>query len=278
MRFVKMHGLGNDFLLVDPVAERIPEEQFPGLARMWCDRHFGVGADGLILVLTSQVADMRMRIFNPDGSEAEMCGNGVRCFGKFVYERGIANQNPLTVETMAGLQRLTMRLDNYTVETVEVDMGEPRLRHSLIPMTGTDSEQVVNVPLVVGNEEFRVTCVSMGNPHCVVFVEDVDAVPLEQIGPKIENHDSFPERTNVHFVKINSTTDARMRVWERGAGITLACGTGACAVLVAGVLNQKLDRRATLHLPGGPLCIEWTQDNHVRMTGPATEVYEGETV
>ena len=278
MRFVKMHGLGNDFAVVDPVAEELAEDQYSQLAERWCDRHFGVGADGLIFVLPSEVADYRMRIFNPDGSEAEMCGNGIRCFGKYVHDRSLSRQNPLRVETLAGIQSLTLNLRNGLVEAVKVDMGEPCLRGSQIPIVGDDSENVVNWPLVVDGIEHRFTAVSMGNPHCVIFVEDVSRIPLADVGAKVERHTLFPEKTNVHFVQVLSRSSIRMRVWERGAGVTLACGTGACAALIAAVLNGKTDRRATVHLPGGALEIDWREDNHVAMTGPATEVFDGATV
>ncbi|MBI3923391.1 MAG: diaminopimelate epimerase [Armatimonadetes bacterium] len=277
MRFTKMHGLGNDFAIVDPSVQEITETQFPELARKWCDRHFGVGADGLIFVLPTERADFRMRIFNPDGSEAEMCGNGIRCFGKYVYEHGLSRRNPLTVETLAGLQTLDLNVEHEVVKSVEVDMGQPILRRSQIPMSGEDSESVIGEPLDVEGAECTITCVSMGNPHGVLFVEDLDQVPLSVLGPQIETHPAFPQRINVHFAQVLSPTEVRMRVWERGAGITLACGTGACAVLVAGVLTGQTERKATVHLPGGPLQIEWKANGHLAMTGPAAEVFDGET-
>jgi len=278
MHFVKMHGLGNDFIVVNPEAEGLDETQFSELAVRWCDRHFGIGADGLILVLPSSIADFRMRIFNPDGSEAEMCGNGIRCFGKYVYERRLSSHNPLRVETLAGTQELDLNVSNGKVESVAVDMGEPRLQAAQIPLAGEERETVVDMPMVVDGIEYRFTAVSMGNPHCVIFVEDVERILLAEVGPKIEHHSLFPEKTNVHFVQVLSRSSIRMRVWERGAGITLACGTGACAALVAAVLNGKTERQATVHLPGGALDVEWRADNHVVMTGPATEVFEGETI
>lgn len=277
MRFTKMHGLGNDFAIVDPSVQEITETQFPELARKWCDRHFGVGADGLIFVLPTERADFRMRIFNPDGSEAEMCGNGIRCFGKYVYEHGLSRRNPLRVETLAGLQTLDLNVEHEVVKSVEVDMGQPILRRSQIPMSGEDSESVIGEPLNVEGAECKITCVSMGNPHCVLFVEDLAQVPLSVLGPQIETHPAFPQRINVHFAQVLSPKEVRMRVWERGAGITLACGTGACAVLVAGVLTGQTERKATVHLPGGPLQIEWKANDHLAMTGPAAEVFDGET-
>lgn len=277
MRFTKMHGLGNDFAIVDPSVQGITESQFPELARKWCDRHFGLGADGLIFVLPAERADFRMRIFNPDGSEAEMCGNGIRCFGKYVYEHGLSRRNPLTVETLAGLQTLDLNVEHERVKSVEVDMGQPILRRSRIPMSGEDSDNVIDQPLNVEGAKRKITCVSMGNPHCVLFVEDVAQVPLSVLGPQIETHPAFPQKINVHFAQVLSPTEVRMRVWERGAGITLACGTGACAVLVAGVMTGQTERRATVHLPGGPLQIEWMANDHLAMTGPAVEVFDGET-
>jgi len=273
-----MHGLGNDYVVVDGFRETLAEENLPDIARRLCDRHFGIGADGLILVLPSRVAHVRMRILNSDGSEAEMCGNGIRCFGKFVHDRGISRENPLEVETIAGIKTLSMNVADGVVASSRVDMGEPRLRRSEIPMLprgSGDSERVVGEPVRVGSRSFVATCVSMGNPHCVIFVDNAETFPVEKFGPAIENHRLFPRRTNVEFVQVLNSKEIRMGVWERGAGITLACGTGACASVVACVLNDLTGRKATVHLLGGDLFIEWMGNNHVMMTGPAAEVFMG---
>ncbi len=278
IRFTKMHGLGNDYLLVDAMKGAPPEEKLPAIAKALSDRHFGIGSDGLILVEPSRVADFKMRIFNSDGSEAEMCGNGIRLFAKFVYERGHTRQRDLEIETLAGIIRPRLRLSGNEVTEVRVDMGEPRLRRSEIPMKGPDQEKVVAEKLRVLGQRYEATAVSMGNPHCVLFVENVDKARVAEIGPAIERHDLFPRRTNVEFAQIVGDGQIKMRVWERGAGETLACGTGASAVVVAGVLNGLSPRKATVHLPGGDLKVHWNQeDNHVFIEGPAEEVCTGET-
>jgi len=275
LRFVKMHGAGNDFVVVDGAKEKIPEDRLGPTAVRVCDRHFGIGADGLILVLPSRVANFRMRIFNPDGSEAEMCGNGIRCFAKYVFDRKMHQDVVLTVETLGGVKTLKLNAVGGKVLTVRVDMGEPRLLRSEIPMRGDRGSKVISEPLRVGGKKIEVTCVSMGNPHCVTFVDDVDHYPVEKIGPLIENHPSFPARTNVEFVEVVSRDEIKMRTWERGAGETLACGTGSCASLVAASLNDKTGRKAVVHLRGGDLLIEWAGNNRLFMTGPAEEVFEG---
>lgn len=282
MKFVKMHGTGNDFVVVDgesfgrdPKSLPIGEEQLPALSRGFCDRHFGVGADGLILVLPSRVANWRMRMINPDGSEAEMCGNGIRVFAKYLFDRKMHQDVVMTVETLGGIKTLKLNATGGKVQTVRVDMGEPRLSRSEIPMKGAESAKVVAEPIKVGGKKIEVTCVSMGNPHCVTFVDHVDDYPIERIGPEIENHPSFPQRTNVEFIEVVNDREVKMRVWERGAAETLACGTGACASAVASVLNGKVNRKVTVHLRGGDLFIEWLGDNKVMMTGPAEEVFEG---
>ncbi len=278
IRFTKMHGLGNDFVVVDCMETAPSEEKLPALAKALCDRHFGVGADGLILVLPSRAADFRMRILNADGGEAEMCGNGIRTFAKFVYERGYARERELEVETLAGIIRPRLRVRGGKVARVRVDMGEPRLARSEIPMKGPDQEKVVGERIRVEGRRHEITAVSMGNPHCVLFVEDLERAKVEQIGPAIECHDLFPRRTNVEFVQIVGQGDIEMRVWERGAGETLACGTGASAALVAAVLNGLSARKATMHLRGGDLQVSWNpEDNHVFIEGPAAEVFTGET-
>jgi diaminopimelate epimerase len=278
IRFTKMHGLGNDYLMIDGM-ERAPEEaKLPALAKALSDRHFGAGADGLILVLPSRAADFRMRIFNADGSEAEMCGNGVRCFAKYVYERGHTRERSLQIETLAGLIRPRLKVDGGEVKSIRVDMGEPRLRRAQIPMKGPDQPQVVGEKLRVNGKQYPITAVSMGNPHCVLFVDDVDRAHVEEIGPSVEHHDLFPRRTNVEFVRVVSESEIAMRVWERGSGETLACGTGASAAVVAGVLNGRVGRKCTVHLRGGDLHVHWNpEDDHVFIEGPAEEVYTAET-
>jgi len=255
-----------------------PEQKLPALAKALCHRHFGLGADGLILVLPSRAADFRMRIFNADGSEAEMCGNGIRAFGKFVYERGYTREREFEVETLAGIVRPRLRVRGGKVTQVRVDMGEPRLARSEIPMKGPDQERVVGERLRVGGRRYEVTAVSMGNPHCVLFVEDVERTKVEEIGPAIERHNLFPRRTNVQFAQVVGEGEIKMRVWERGVGETLASGTSASAVLVAAVLNGLSARKATVHLRGGDLKVSWNpEDNHVFIEGPAAEVFTGET-
>ncbi len=274
MKFVKMHGIGNDFVCVDAAKEKVSKPD--RLAREICDRHCGVGSDGLILILPSRSADFRMRMWNPDGSEAEMCGNGIRCVGKFVYERGLTKRTELAVETLAGPIGLRLLARGGTVGKVRVDMGPPRRTRSEIPMKGTDGP-VVSETLQVGERTFVVTCVSMGNPHCVVFVEDVAQFPVEKLGPLIEHHPIFPRRSNVEFVQVVSRSELIQRTWERGAGETSACGTGACGTVVAAVLNGRTDRKVVNHLRGGDLEIEWSEENdRVYMTGAAVEVFQGE--
>ncbi len=272
--FSKWHGLGNDFVIVNGFKEKI--DNYPQMAIQVCDRHTGVGADGLVVVLPSKVADFEMRIFNSDGSEAEMCGNVTRCIARYVYENGLTDKTKVTLETKAGIIRPELIFSNGRLQTIKVDMGEPRLMRSAIPMLGDESQQVVNEVLTVNGVEYAITCVSMGNPHCIIFVDDIASTDLALIGPMIETHPIFPRKTNVEFVQVLDKQKVRMRVWERGAGITMACGTGACATLVAGVLNGKIDRQAVVELDGGELLIEWGLDNHIYMSGPAVEVFRGE--
>jgi len=275
MRFTKMHGLGNDYVYVNCFTERVDDPQ--ALARAISDRHFGVGGDGLILILPSENADVRMRMFNADGSEGRMCGNGIRCLAKYAYDHGLARVNPMRVETLAGVKEIQLKLgSDGTVAAATVDMGEPILDPQAIPVR-IPQKRAVDVPIRISTHHFYMTCVSMGNPHAVIYVNDVAAIELEQVGPKLENHPLFPERVNVHFVQVHLEHEVTMRTWERGSGITLACGTGASAVCVAGVLTGKTGRRLTAHLSGGSLELEWRQDdNHVYMAGPATEVFEGQ--
>jgi diaminopimelate epimerase len=270
--FTKYQGLGNDFVLIDNRAQ--PEPMLsPEQARQVCDRNFGVGADGVIFLLPSTSQPHAMRIFNNDGSEAQMCGNGIRCLAKFMKALNIPMEDGgYSIETKAGL--IVPRFDG---EQVIVDMGPPRLSAEEIPTTLVPKgEKVLNLPLPEPWSRFSVTTVSMGNPHAVIFVDDLEQVELANWGPAIESHPAFPERTNVHFVQVLNSTHLKVKVWERGAGPTLACGTGACAILVAAVLNQKAEKRATVELPGGPLAIDWHDNGHVFMTGPAQKVFIGE--
>jgi diaminopimelate epimerase len=272
--FTKMQGCGNDYVYVDGFHHEV--EDPAALARRISDRRFGAGSDGLILVLPSERADVRMRMWNADGSESEMCGNGIRCVAKFGYERGLFARKPrITAETGAGVLELDLDLDDTdSVRAVTVDMGMPRLDRAEVPMTGP-SGRVVDEPLRVLDRTLEVTCLSMGNPHCVTFVGSVETFPVARYGPAIENHPAFPRRTNAEFVEVRSRTEVVQRTWERGAGETWACGTGASAVCVAGVLTGRTDRKVTVHLRGGALTIEWTEGGSVRMTGPAVTVYEG---
>lgn len=276
LEFTKLHGLGNDYIYLDGFSQPVADYDLAELARILSDRHFGVGADGLILVMPSQKADFRMRIFNADGSEAEMCGNGIRGLGKYVREHGMTDRSTITVETGAGVKRIALTLQGDAVVAATVDMGKPQLNRAEIPMLGEPgNEPVIEHPLEVGGEPFAVTCVSMGNPHCVIFVPDVDHFAVKEIGPSAENHELFPQRTNVEFVTVVDPAHIKMRVWERGAGETLACGTGAAASVVAGVLTDQSDRRVQVEVRGGLLNIEWHEDETVFMTGPATEVFSG---
>ena len=274
LAFTKWQGCGNDFVLVDGRASGLPRDA-AGLSRRVCDRHYGIGADGLIFVLPSDKADFCMRIFNADGSEAEMCGNGIRCFARLVYEERMTEQESFTVETGAGILTPRIVKENGKIIGVEVNMGEPVLEAEKIPVTGFGNDRVVSEEIEVLGKRYRATCVSMGNPHCVVFVGDVDDVAMETVGPAFERHDWFPRRTNTEFVVVRDREHLRMRVWERGAAVTLACGTGACASLVAAVLNGREERKAEVELDGGRLTIEWAEDNHIYMTGPAEKVFSG---
>lgn len=273
MKFTKMHGLGNDFILIDGFVEKLPPDLKQASLEL-CDRHFGVGADGLIIALPSQKADIKMVTINSDGSEAEMCGNGIRCFAKFVYERKLVTLQEFSVETLAGIMRPSLRIKQDVVTGVKVDMGEPIFERPLIPIVG-EGGQALDEPLKVLDQTFRHTTLLMGVPHTVIFVDDVAGIEVEKYGPAIEGHPIFPRKTNVNFAQVLSEQEINYRVWERGAGLTLACGTGASAVLVAAVLNHKTGRQAKVHLPGGTLEISWAENNHVYMTGPAEAVYEG---
>jgi diaminopimelate epimerase len=279
MELTKLHGLGNDYLYIDTLEQDLSGLSLPELARVLSDRHFGVGADGIILVEPSAQADFRMRIFNADGSEAEMCGNGVRGFGKYVHDHGLTQKRELSIETEAGLIGLDLMVESGKVAAVRADLGVPRLARSEIPMRGEPADgQVIAEPLKVSKYLFPVTCVSMGNPHCVIFLPEVADFPVAEVGPLIENHQLFPNRTNTEFARVIDPAHVAMRVWERGAGETMACGTGAAATLVAGVLTDRLNRAAQVQLLGGNLEIEWAADDHVLVTGPAAEVFTGVVV
>jgi diaminopimelate epimerase len=276
LRFTKMHGLGNDYVYVDGHDQDLDRFDLGKLSAIVSDRHFGVGSDGLILILPSEVADFRMRIFNPDESESNMCGNGMRCCAKYVYDHGLTDRTDLTFETLAGTIKPALTVEDGEVSSVTVDMGEPRLARKDIPMTGEPADKpVIDEELEVDGQTVRITAVSMGNPHCVQFVDSVEGAPVKTLGPKIEHHDAFPERTNVEFIEIVDRKHVKMRVWERGAGETLACGTGASGTCVACALNDLTERSIEVELLGGTLEIEWRADNHVFMTGPAVEVFAG---
>jgi len=275
MKFTKMHGAGNDYVYVDGFAEAVADPAV--LARAVSDRHRGIGGDGLILILPSARADVRMRMFNSDGSEAEMCGNGLRCVAKYAYDHGLVEKFAITIETGAGVLPVEMFANAAgRVERVRVNMGRPRLSRAEIPMTGLAAERVIDQELQVLDRSFRINCVSMGNPHCVIYVDDVASFPVATYGPAIEHHELFPRRTNVEFVQVLSAGEVRQRTWERGAGETLACGTGAAAVTVAGLLTGRTGNRLLNHLTGGDLELTWDGAGAVFMTGPAVEVFTGD--
>jgi diaminopimelate epimerase len=280
MRFTKMQGAGNDYVYVDCFSQAQPADP-AGLAQRISDRHFGVGGDGLVLILPSREADARMRMFNVDGSEAEMCGNAVRCVAKYVHDHGLATKSTLRVETGRGILSLDLEVADGRVVRARVDMGEPILAADQIPTTlpgnpSVPGHPVVDAELPVGGRKLHVTCVSMGNPHCVTYVPKLSDYWVLRIGPKVETDPHFPRRVNAEFVEVLSRGEVRMRVWERGSGETLACGTGASAVCAAGVLSGRTDRKVLIHLRGGDLELHWAEDNHVYMTGPAVEVFSGD--
>ena len=273
IKFTKMQGLGNDYVYMDAIHQKIENES--SLAQFVSNRHFGIGSDGLILICKSDVADFKMRMFNSDGSEAEMCGNGIRCVGKFVYDKGLTDKTTVTIETLAGIKTLELNTKDGKVETVKVDMGEPILNPKEIPVI-SDEEPVKNLMLEAEGRKFKFTCVSMGNPHAITEVEDTEKFDVEKYGKVLEVDKAFPNKTNVEFIQIVDKNHVKMRVWERGAGETLACGTGACATAVACYLNEKTDRNVEVELLGGKLYIEWNEENnHIYMTGPAVTVFEG---
>lgn len=274
MKFTKMHGIGNDYVYVNCFEESVknPAE----VSKFVSDRHFGIGSDGLILISPSATADFRMNIYNADGSQAEMCGNGIRCVAKYVYDYGLTDKTEISVETLAGIKYLRLQVENGKVASVEVNMGAPILESKEIPVAVEESP-VVNVPVEVKGKIYHMTCVSMGNPHAIIFMNNVKDLDIEAIGPYFENHTVFPKRTNTEFVEVLDRNAVNMRVWERGSDETLACGTGACATTVACILNDKTENEVTVHLLGGDLKIRWDREaNQVYMTGPATVVFDGE--
>ena len=274
MKFTKMHGIGNDYVYVNCFEESVknPAE----VSKFVSDRHFGIGSDGLILISPSAIADFRMNIYNADGSQAEMCGNGIRCVAKYVYDYGLTDKTEISVETLAGIKYLRLQVENGKVASVEVNMGAPILDPKEIPVAVEESP-VVNVPVEVKGKIYHMTCVSMGNPHAIIFMNNVKDLDIEAIGPYFENHMVFPKRTNTEFVEVLDRNTVNMRVWERGSDETLACGTGACATTVACILNDKTENEVTVHLLGGDLKIRWDREaNQVYMTGPATVVFDGE--
>ena len=279
MKFTKMQGIGNDYIYVNGFTEKFDDH--PGMAVKLSDRHFGIGSDGLIIINPSDKADFEMEMYNADGSRAEMCGNGIRCVGKFVYDKGLTDKTEITVDTLAGVKKLTLFPENGLVKSITVDMGEPILKAADIPVKipgiPDDTKPVKALPIEVKGKEYRMTAVSMGNPHCIVFVpEDPENLDLESIGPDFESHPYFPSKINTEFIYVKDRTHLIMRVWERGSGETFACGTGACASLVAAVLNDLSEREVDIKLLGGDLHIKWDEkDSHVYMTGPAETVFEG---
>lgn len=274
IKFTKMQGIGNDYVYINAIEQKIEDPS--KLANKISDRHFGIGSDGLILIRESDVADFRMQMFNSDGSEAEMCGNGIRCVGKFVYDKGLTNKETLKIETLAGIKILKLNIKDGKVDTVRVDMGEPILIPNEIPVISNE-DIVKDLPIDIYDKSFKFTCVSMGNPHAVTFIkENVQEYDVSKYGKEIEVNKAFPKKTNVEFINVIDKKNIKMRVWERGAGETLACGTGACASTVAAILNGYTDNTVNVELRGGILQIEWNkEDNHVYMTGSATNVFEG---
>ena len=282
-KFTKMQGCGNDYIYVNGFTEKIPQEEKTELVRHISDRHFGIGGDGVIFINPSSEADFEMEMYNADGSRAEMCGNGIRCVAKYVYDKGLTDKTDISVISCGQIKYLQLFLKEGRVDTVRVNMGAPELRPERIPVTGAEAgmplekERIVNAPIIVQGKEYKMTCVSMGNPHAVIFLEDVTNLEIEQIGPYFENHERFPKRINTEFVKVLDKKTVQMRVWERGTGETLACGTGCCATVVACILNGLTDEKVTVKLLGGEIEIEWDREaNLVYMTGPAVTVFEGE--
>ena len=274
LKFTKMHGLGNDYVYMDAITQKIENRE--ELAQYVSDRHFGIGSDGLILICPSEKADFRMQMFNSDGTEAEMCGNGIRCVGKFVYDKGLTNKQTINIETLAGIKKLDMIVNDNKVEQVKVDMGEPILEPEKIPVI-SDENPTKKLKLKADGREFEFTCVSMGNPHAITFIEDsLEKFDVNRYGKILEIDKAFPKKSNIEFINIVNDKKIKMRVWERGAGETLACGTGACGSVVASILNGYTGKEVTVELIGGELKIEWNDlDNHIYMIGPAVTVFEG---
>ena len=274
IKFTKMHGAGNDYVYIDAINQNIEKRE--ELAKLVSDRHFGIGSDGLILICESKIADFRMQMFNSDGTEAEMCGNGIRCVGKFVYDKGMTKKETVTIETLAGIKTLNFTIENGKVKKVKVDMGEPIFNPKEIPVQ-SEENPVKNLNLKIEDKQFKFTCISTGNPHAITFIkEKIENFDIHKYGKIVENLDAFPKKTNVEFINIIDENNIKMRVWERGAGETLACGTGACASAVAAAINGYTQRRVNVHLLGGTLEIEWNRENnHIYMTGPAETVFEG---
>lgn len=276
MRFTKMHGCGNDYIYVNGFEEKVEQSKKPELVKKLSDRHFGIGGDGVIFINPSEEADFEMEMYNADGSRAEMCGNGIRSVGKFVYDKGLTDKTEISVISFGKIKYLTLYTENGKVSTVRVNMGTPELTAAEIPVI-SENEQVLDEEIEVKGQTYKMTCVSMGNPHAVVFIDDVKNLEIEQIGPFFENHQRFPKRTNTEFVQLVDRNYVKMRVWERGTGETLACGTGCCATAVACVLNGFTENKVTVELLGGELFIEWDrEENVIFMTGPAQTVFEGE--
>lgn len=276
MKFTKMHGCGNDYIYINGMQENVPQEEKPELVKRISDRHFGIGGDGVIFINSSDIADFEMEMYNADGSRAEMCGNGIRCVAKYVYDNGLTTKTDISVTSCGRIMFLRLFLKNRKVDTVRVNMGVPELLAANVPVI-CEKEQAVDEPITVQGKEYKMTCVSMGNPHAVVFMNNVMELELHKIGPYFENHERFPNRTNTEFVEVIDRKTVRMRVWERGTGETLACGTGSCATVIACILNGLTDETVTVKLLGGELEITWDrQNNLVYMTGPATTVFEGE--
>jgi len=276
IRFTKMQGCGNDYVYINGFTEKVPQEKKPEFVRFASDRHFGIGGDGVIFINPSDEADFEMEMYNADGTRAEMCGNGIRCVAKYVHDKGLTDQTQFSIVSGGKVKYMDLTVENGITKAIRVDMGEPILTAAEVPVV-SKNEQSVDEEIVVDNEKYRMTCVSMGNPHAVVFVDSTADFPLEQIGPHFENHERFPRRTNTEFVEVVSPEYVKMRVWERGTGETLACGTGCCATAAACVLNGKTGRKVTVEVLGGALTIEWDEKtNHIFMTGPAEFVFDGE--
>ncbi|MCR5116443.1 MAG: diaminopimelate epimerase [Lachnospiraceae bacterium] len=276
MRFTKMHGCGNDYVYINGFSEHIAKEDKPGFVKTVSDRHFGIGSDGVIFINPSDIADFEMEMYNADGTRAEMCGNGIRSVAKYVYDRHLTDKEEMTIESMGKIKYITVFPENGKAKLIKVDMGEPILEAKKIPVISNE-EKVIDEPIFTDDKEYRMTCVSMGNPHAVIFL-DPDTLKIEELGPKFEGHVRFPERINTEFVKVLDRKNVKMRVWERGTGETLACGTGCCATAVACVLNGLTDEEITVHVRGGDINVKWDKEtNHIFMTGPAEFVFDGET-